>query len=134
LNVTCELFNAEKHYEIVGSWWTAAGWPVLPLSHLSDIGQVISVDGVPAVCGWIFQTDSAWCLFEFVVANPEVRKAPRALAMSTLIGWAKAAAEDMGFKNVFSSISNPMLIKRYEREGFKVTDSGMTNLVYKVEA
>jgi hypothetical protein len=129
-----QLFKPELHYEIVGEWWKAENWPVMPLSHLSDVGQVAYVNDVPACAGWIFQTDSKWALFEFLVANPAVRGQDRAEAFKVLLECMKMIATDFGFTNFFTSASHPSLIKRYEESGFKITDQGMTNLVFKVEA
>lgn len=131
--IETRFFKPEDHYEMVGEWWKAQKWPVLPLTHLSSIGAVAYVDGVPVVAGWLFQTDSAWCLLEFIVANPEVRRGARSQGFDALFTWAKAAAIAGGFKNIFSSVSSDPLIKRYVDNGFQITDRKMTNLVFKVE-
>jgi hypothetical protein len=127
-----QLFNPKDHYALVTAWWKAAGWPVLPLTHLSDIGQMVYVNGKPAVAGWIFQSDSAWCFFEFIIANPEIRNEERKEAFDHLFSWAKFAAEAMGFKNILSMVSNESLIERLVENGFAVTDKNMTNLVFVV--
>ncbi len=127
--ISVELFNPDKHYEAVCGWWTAQKWPTVPLSHLSGTGIVVSHDGKPAAAAWIYKTDSAYCLLEWIVASPEVRREARASALSALISSAKVAAQLMGFRSMFMTIKHESLAKRIRAQGFVATDSGMTNHV-----
>lgn len=125
---TVELFSPEKHYVSVSSWWIAQKWPVIPLSHLPRFGIVVSDGPTPAAAGWIYQTDSAFCIFEWIVANPEIRGDPRDRALSLLIDEAKSAAKAMGFSTIFMSVRNQSLLKRLRDRGFTADDVNMTNL------
>lgn len=120
LNV--QKFEANKHYGDICSWWVAENWPIIPLTHLSNNGYVAYVNDTPAMAGWFYQTDSAFCIFEFMVANPEIRHEERALAFKALAGKIKDLAREFGFKSIYSSIRNPSLINRMEKEGFQAQD------------
>lgn len=132
MNVTVTRFIPELHYAEISRWWKAAKWPVIPLDHLAQVGIVSVVNGIPAAAGWIYQSDSAFCLFEFMVANPSVRAERRHAGFSALFSEAKAAAQRLGFQTIIMSVSNDSLIRRLEANGFSVSDRGMTNLIYKV--
>lgn len=130
MNVT--LFNRETEYPIVCDWWKSHSWPAMPLDHLPPLGFMASVDGIPAAAGWLYQTDSAFCIFEWIVANPEVRREKRAAALDALIQQAKTAAAEMGFKSIYMSIKHEGLLKRLEGFGFEVTDKGMNSLICSI--
>lgn len=133
MTVRVDRFEANKHYDTVKAWWAEQQWPTIPLSHLSEQGFVSYVDDVPAAAGWLYMTDSAFAIFEFLVANPEVRREPRAKAIEALIEKVKANADGLGFTSIFMSVTNQSLVKRLEARGFKVTDKNMTNLIHNTQ-
>lgn len=121
---------AGVHYEIVSSWWKQHNWPVIPLSHLPQLGFVSFIDDIAAAAGWLYQTDSAFCIFEWIVVNPEIRREKRTLALNALIKKAKEAAKVMEFETIFMSVRHAPLVSRLEKHGFVPRDQHMTNLVY----
>ena len=127
---TTVRFEADLHYNKISSWWKAQNWPVIPLSHLADIGIVSCVDEKPIAAGWLYRTDSAFCVFEWIVADPEVRGETRDLALGHLISSGKDLAKELGFQSIFMSVRNQSLIGRLTKAGFKVSDENMTNLIY----
>jgi len=130
--VTIEAFNSDKHYAEVSNWWKAESWPVVPLDCLSKTGIVVLSDGTPAAAGWVYKTDSSFCLLEFIVANPEVRREKRSLALTTLLDVSKKVATEFGFRSMFTSVHNESLGKRLEQGGFIATDRNMTNYICNV--
>jgi hypothetical protein len=130
--ISIERFQPEKHYESVCRWWSAQSWPIIPLSHLPQTGLVVMHEGMPAAAAWIYKTDSAFCLLEFIVANPEIRKETRTAILSTLISSAKVVAEVMGFQSIFVTNRNQSLGKRLEAQGFKISDQEMTNYSFEI--
>jgi hypothetical protein len=124
-----ELFNPEKHYEHVAKWWTEQNWPVMPLTHLPQTGIMVSYDGAPAACAWIYKTDSAICWLEWIVASPLIRHEERANVLSVLISSATMAARLMGFQSIFTSSKNQSLEARLKGHGFTPTDQGVTQHV-----
>lgn len=127
--ITLIPFNAAEHYSTISGWWTAQSWPVVPLDHLPQTGVVVTLAGKPAAACWIYKTDSAFALLEWIVADPEVRGEPRDSVLSTLISGAALLTRAMGFKTIHMSIKNASLAKRLEAQGFQPTDQGMTNYV-----
>lgn len=130
--VKVELFRMADHYALVSDWWKRQEWMLVPQDHLPDIGLISFIEDMPAAAGWIYQTDSAFCLFEFLVANPDIRKEQRSTAIEALVDKAKEASREMGFKTIFMSVTNDSLIRRLEKQGFKANEKGMTNLTYSI--
>lgn len=113
----------DKDYTTVCGWWLARGWPVAPKHCLSTTGLI-----VPEVCaGWIYKSDSSIAWMEWIISNPNTESTKRAEALDVLIDALVAQAKDGGFKHIFSSISHPSLMARYEKHGFQATDKNMTN-------
>lgn len=123
------LFNKEQHYEMIQEWWKAQAWPVIPVSSLSTVGFVVESEGKCLLAGWVYETNSDIALLEFMVANPEVKGDERNKAFDMLFKVSEEYCHFKKYKHIFSSVNNPSLIKRMEEKNFKVTDSGMTNLL-----
>lgn len=131
--MTAEMFKPNEHYSMVCEWWMAAGWPQgLPLTHLPETGFLISFDDVPACAGFLYKTDSAFCWFDFVVANPAIRRKQRSECLSFLFELVKTAAKAMGFKMIIHSVRNVSLVARLEKAGFQSTEKNVTNLTYNL--
>lgn len=122
-------FSPEKHYETICIWWGSYDWPNVPLSHLPPTGLVVEADGSPVCAGFIYFTQSAFCLFEWIVADKAAEKATRTEALDKLIIGAKDLCKVNGVSSIFTSVRNVGFVWRLEKHGFKVTDKGMTNLI-----
>lgn len=122
-----ELFVAEQHYSTISKWWERQKWPVVPLSHLSSTGIVISYDGKIAAAGWVYKTDSSVCLLEMIVADPDVKGEPRELVLSCLLDTAKLTAKSMGFNTIFMLTGNKSLMGRLETKEFIPFSHNSTN-------
>lgn len=127
--ISVELFQADKHYAAVAKWWTEQGWPVLPLTHLSGTGVVVSNNGAPVAATWIYKTDSAICWIEWIVASPEIRHELRSNVLSVLLSSATMLAKSMGFQSIFTSTNKHSLESRLTSHGFKATDRGVTQMI-----
>lgn len=127
--ISTEFFQPEKHYEAIAKWWAAQNWPVIPLTHLPKTGVVVMFGDKPAAAAWLYKTDSAFCLLEWIVADPEIRREARASVLSVLVSTSKMLAAIMGFQSIFMTIKNESLASRIRPHGFRATDQGMTNYV-----
>jgi hypothetical protein len=128
--VIAHQFIAETHYPSVKEWWLTQDWSVIPLSHLSKNGVIVFDGDLPIVAGWLFETDSAFCLMEFIVANPGVRGPKRDEAIALLFETLKKMAKVRGFKSVFTMSKNDSLSRRLKSSGFNEVDSGVRNFMF----
>lgn len=120
-------FQTSDYFELCG-WWNKHNWPCIPLDHLPENGFI--VEGLAA--GFLYKTDSKFGLLEFVVANPDSSKEDRAQALDLVIDNTLNLAKELGFKSIFSSITHPKLIQRYQEHGFMMTDENMTNMIRRL--
>lgn len=122
-------FDLIKDMPDVHNWWEDQGWPQVPLNHLSTDGWIGEINGKKAVAAWVYHTNSAFCLLEFIVVNPEIRRAERAEAISKFIDYMVEYTRGLNFKTMFLTVKNESLISRLEKKGFQVSDRGMSNLI-----
>lgn len=123
---------APADYPMVCEWWTGHKWPSPPIDYLPQMGLITCDEEKAYAAGWLYRTDSKFCLLEWVVADPLADREKRSLAVDLLIEKLIDKAKEEGFGAIFSSIRNASLLKRYEKQGFQITDTGMTNLLRRV--
>ncbi len=127
-----EFFEPEKHYFEIKSWWKFHNWSCVPLNHLPKIGIVVYTGDKMACAAWLYQTDSAICIIDWVIANPEIRKQERTDCLDFLITALKDAAFSLGFGSIFTFTRHSLLISRLEKHNFKNTSDGMVNLILNI--
>lgn len=122
----------KENYPILEGWWKAHNWPVIPLDHLPKTGYIVYEQGNPTIAGFAYKTDSAFCLFEFIVANPLIKGLRRDIAFSLLTDAVVKYCMGVGAKTLFISASNANLIAKLEKNGFTKTDLNMTNMIRRL--
>lgn len=120
-----------KDYPIVESWWEKHGAFPLSLEYYSKTG--IIVEGtVPLCAGWLYDTDSAICVFEFVVCNPDAPREERNKGLNELIKHIIKLAQKRNYKLIYSSVKGEKYIKRLMEQGFVEVDKEQTHCFYKI--
>lgn len=123
------LINLETDYEIVKGWWEKHSWPVIPKASLSSTGFIVK-DGTNSVlAGWVYHTNSDIAWLEFVISNPEIKGEIRDQAFDLLFNVTSEYAKVNNFKNIFTSVKHPNLMKRLEKNQFVKADENMTNFI-----
>lgn len=125
-------FTYNLHYPIISEWWKAYKWPILPQDHLPKKGYIVYHEKKPIIAGFVYRTDSSFGLFEWIVANPEIKGLKRTLAFGFLVDSVVKYSKEIGIKTLFSSISNENLKKRFLAEGFILADSNMSNFIRSI--
>ena len=123
------LFDYSQDYDIIQQWWEAHGSFAPRPEHLSSTGVIIEADD-PCCAGWLYNTDSKICVFEFVVSNPNIDKQLRDAALTLLVETIKDIARQRGYTLIYSSVKGEKYIKRLENAGFVVADNGQTHCFY----
>ena len=115
------LFDLDKDYAIIQEWWKQHGSFAPKPQHLSSTGLIIEADN-PLCAGWLYNTDSKICVFEFVVSNPNVSKDLRDAALTLLIQEIKKLASNRGYELIYSSVKGMKYINRLLAAGFIIAD------------
>ena len=117
-------------YEILCEWWEEWGWAVPPpKSILSDLGVMITLDGINVCAGYLYLISTskvAW--FSFPVSNPIIRKSDRKDALRMLVREIEKLAKEHGVVHLYSALRNQNMIDVQKQEGY-VANSGYTELI-----
>lgn len=124
--MTVEQFNPELHYESVCSWWEGHGWPALPMNALPSRGFIVP----DVAAGFLYSTDSCIAWMEWVVANPKANARDIYSGVKELVSTIIKEAKEDGFSLVFTAVRHHGLGRLYEKENFKLTDSGMNLMMW----
>lgn len=118
-----------KDYETMQKWWQK--WhkdDAPPPWVLPKTGIMIEVDGEDAAFGFLYNTDSGVCVFEWFCGNPFMKKKDREMALDYLIDCAKEWAEKAGYGLIYSSCGIQRYINRVKSKGFKDVSKNQTHL------
>lgn len=124
------VYNHDKHYNMLCEWWAAHSWTAPAPNFLSDTGIIIQNEsGKCLLAGWIYETNSAVALLEFIVGNPDHTKEERDGAFMALIETVEKYLKHRNFGAIFISTENKALMKRLEKCNFKKTDQNVCNFI-----
>lgn len=123
-----EFFKPDQHYNAICEWWYAEDFAPIPLNHLPENGIVIYSGDKMACAAWIYRTDSAFCILDWYIANPEIRKKERSDCLDLLISVSKEYIKKLGHLTIFTMSKHSALVSRLEKHGFLVSANNMTSL------
>lgn len=127
MEVTTRRFEPETDYDMIKEWWIAHGSHVMPLRHLSKHGIIVEVDGEGVCAAFMFQTDSAICIFEFMVCNPASPKEARDVGLDRMIKEAIFWAEVNGYELIYTSTGINKFVSRLVDNGFMNIDNNQSH-------
>jgi len=130
--VRARKFDLSKDYDILVSWWRAHDSFPPNREHLSPIGIVVEVEGKPVCAGFLYNTDSKICVFEFVVSNPEATKDDRHKSLNYLIKTVQSLAKELKYTLIYTSVNIESYIKKLKNAGFIEADRNQTHMFYEV--
>lgn len=126
-------FDFNKDYGTISTWWERHGSHTPKKEHLSKTGIIVEIDSTPICAGFLYNTDSKICVFEFVVSNPDADKQDRKLALELLIKKIKNKAIKRGYSLIYTSINIPAYIAKLKDAGFIEVDTNQTHMFYEVK-
>lgn len=113
----------ESDWETLQKWWDY--WPGVktpPRDFLPDNGTggiMIEKNGMPIIAGFIYETNSCGAMVEWIISNPNYRgKKKRDEALEALIVSIEAIVESLGYKIMFTMISNKKIINLRKKFGW----------------
>ena len=123
----------ESDWDTLVSWWTA--WPewtapvkeVLPENGTGCI--MIQKNGIPIVAGFIYNTNSASALLEWIISNPEYNDKDKSQAIEILITEVEKTCINMGYKFILTVGRNKSLINAHKKLGWIVDDKPSHEIV-----
>jgi hypothetical protein len=122
-------------YEQLKKWWDYWKFPapdmcILPkYDNETTTGIMVTKNGVDVCAGFLYETNSALCWVEFIVANPNVEKEERGECLDKLIQEFTIEAQSLGFGAIFASIKHPSLLDRYIKAGYTIGTTNTNELI-----
>lgn len=116
--MNCRYFEASDYEKLV-EWWRFWRFPAPSLVNLPTTGMIVNLNGIDAVCGFIYLTNSNMCWLEFIVSNPDLKnKKDREDCINECINKLCNLAKEMGYGFVYTSLKNQNLQNKYMACGF----------------
>ncbi len=120
----------ESDYTLFCEWLGKWGWPALPLNALPKNALVVeNVNHRPLVMGFLYSTDSCISWLEWVTRDPGIDFRVGEEAIGVLLQGSFELAKTLGFSLVFSATKNARLTQKYEDNGLKQSEAGMTHFM-----
>jgi hypothetical protein len=73
--------------------------------------------------GFIYKTDSNFCLFENFIGNPQVTKEQREEALVKIVSSMIDKARELGFERIYGFATSQGMIRRGAEQGFKFLET-----------
>lgn len=129
-----KLINLETDYEILKVWWAKHRWPCVAPRCLPEIGYMVWEKDVPCAAAFLYKTDSKICWMEWLVGNPDIYWARRAVAIGELITAINAKAKELGYEFIFSACmeDHTRYWHKLVGDGFMITDKKVMHFMKEV--
>lgn len=124
--------NEAGIYPTLSAWWAGHGWQPVILEVLPRCGVLVESDeGEPMAAAFLYMENSgvgvSW--MEWTVTNPALASRQAYLAVVMLVQAAREVAKALDYGVVITTARQDSLVRVLERNGFAVTDRGMTHLI-----
>ena len=114
----------ENDWDTLVSWWDAwPSWVNPPKDFLPDNGTgglIIEKNNIPIVAGFLYFTNSAAVLLEWIISNPKYKEKDRKEAIETLIESAEIFCKNNNKKYMFSIGRNKSLINIHKKLNWSI--------------
>jgi hypothetical protein len=115
-----------EQYDMVANWWDAHHWHAVPKEFLSKTGLLIEdEDGTPRAAIWLYRTDSAVMMAEWLVTNPDNTSRESYAAVKKLLEDVKLIADSAG-AYLMTFLQDPSLVKNFQKQGFTIEEKPYT--------
>ena len=126
----------DADWDTLASWWKWWRWPIMPKGFLPKNGTggiMIEKDGQPIIAGFIYVTNSASVLLEWIISNPDYKDKDRKQAVEMLIIEAEKLTKKLGYKYMFTIGRNKSLIETHRKLGWFVDDKPSHEITKKLK-
>ena len=136
---TKELFARglkESDWDTLVAWWDSWNDWTTPTKEFLPAngtgGIMIEKDGKSIVAGFIYETNSASILLEWIISNPDYRDKDRQQAVEMLIIEAERKTKELGYNYMFTIGRNKNLIETHRKLGWHVDDKPSHEIIKKL--
>ncbi len=123
-----ELYNEDKHYNMLKKWYQDHGQQMMDKDLYPKIGLVIN----DIVAGFLYQTDSKLGIVENYISDKNSTKEQREEAIIELTGELFKIAKEMGCSTLISFTSNKGLLEKQPSLGYTVIAKDMNVIMRRL--
>lgn len=128
-------YLTESDYQMLVEWWEWFRFPAPKINMLPQNGlggvMIVNEEGINVCAGFLYFTNSDFCIVEYVVSNPEYRDKNRKEAIRMLIErLGEVAKEQKGSGLLFTSVKNENLVNRFLEADY--SDGGKATELIKI--
>jgi len=126
----------ENDWDTLVSWWDAwPSWVNPPKDFLPDNGTgglIIEKNNTPIVAGFLYFTNSAAVLVEWIISNPKYKEKDRKEAIETLIQSAEIFCKNNNKKYMFSIGRNKSLINIHKKLNWSIDEKASYEITKQI--
>ena len=126
----------ENDWDTLVSWWDAwPSWVNPPKDFLPDNGTgglIIEKNNIPIVAGFLYFTNSAAVLLEWIISNPKYKEKDRKEAIETLIQSAEIFCKNNNKKYMFSIGRNKSLINIHKKLNWSIDEKASYEITKQI--
>ena len=120
MNIQVKRVIEQDLDEIIG-WFHSRNIEITP-EYLSPTGFI-----VPSIAaGFVYATDSNFCVFESFISNPNTTADERKIALTAIVSAMIQEAREMGYADAYGFATSSTMIQHGLEQGFKVVDTCTT--------
>lgn len=124
------MFEPERDYPVVATWWSGHGWDAVPLIMLPKLGAIAEIGDEPFAAGWLYMDNSCpVCMLEWLVADPKASSIKTVKALHRICDFMSIHAKELGYSAMLTTCKQESLVRFHTKRGFTRTDLNMTHLV-----
>lgn len=118
-------------FETFTEWWKEHDWPGVALAILPKCGVLVEEDdGTMVAVTFLYMDNSVgFSMMEWTVTNPKATPKHAYMAIAMLVQSVREVAKALDYGVVMTTAKQHALSRCYEKNGFQVTDTGMTHLI-----
>ena len=126
----------DSDWETLVSWWDSwPEWVNPPKDFLPQDGTgglMVEKNDKPIVACFLYFTNSAGVLLEWIVSDPDYKQKDRNKAIELLILAAENVCKESGKKYMFSIGRNESLINTHKKMGWSINDKPSYELIKRL--
>ena len=122
----------ETDYQDLVHWWQARkDWQPINKELLPQCGVIVEQADKKLAALFVYQDNTTpFAMLEWIVTNPDNTARESIVSLRVGIDYVMQAMKKVGRGALFTTSSNPALIRLLEKHGFEQTDTNVTHLCY----
>jgi len=128
-DMTVRLFDYDKDYEDIKSWWKEQEFPVIPKDYLSTTGFISEDKENKYAVTWVFTTNSPIYIMEWTVGNPNVDYKKRKEGLHQIIEASSVFAKECGAKFLLTMTNNNRFYNKLTEFNFDEQDRNVIHMM-----